>query len=373
MTGTSSSGRSSSAPSCSEASSAPARSSGTCRTSAGRRRPSRSRPGRTFPRSRRSWRWTATWRGRASRSAASCSCAGVRGAAEARKEHATALGSSRAAWARYKALPASDDEKALRPSSRRFSRTGRRRLSRSRPPPRAGVGRRPEGRDRALHERGREEVREGAGALGKLADLRQKSAEAFAEQIRATSTRTTVMTIAVILALVASGVAAGLLFSRMIVGSLARRRRAGPARRGRRPRARIAAHGGDELGDMGASLNRMLETFEGVIIQVQHSTTQTAEASRQLASGSEQLSSGAGEQASSIEETSASLEQMSASITQNAENSRQMEQMARQGRAGRGARASEAVVARRVAGDEVASPRRSRSSRTSRTRRTCSR
>ena len=102
---------------------------------------------------------------------------------------------------------------------------------------------------------------------------------------------------------------------------------------------------------MGASLNGMLETFEGVIAQVQRSTTQTADASRQLASGSEQLSSGAGEQASSIEETSASLEEMSASITQNAENSKRMEEMAVQGV--REGEESEKAVSETLARDEV--------------------
>jgi methyl-accepting chemotaxis protein len=87
----------------------------------------------------------------------------------------------------------------------------------------------------------------------------------------------------------------------------------------------------NELGQIGLALNTMLESFQNVITQLQHSTAQTADASRQLASGSEQLSSGAAEQASSIEETSASLEEMSASITQNADNSRRMEEMAMKG------------------------------------------
>jgi methyl-accepting chemotaxis protein len=94
---------------------------------------------------------------------------------------------------------------------------------------------------------------------------------------------------------------------------------------------RLEVESGDEFGQIGHALNRMLESFLGVIVQVRQSATQTAEASRQLASGSEQLSSGAGEQAASVEETTSSLEQMSASITQNAENSRQTEQMAQKG------------------------------------------
>jgi methyl-accepting chemotaxis protein len=94
---------------------------------------------------------------------------------------------------------------------------------------------------------------------------------------------------------------------------------------------RLEVQSGDEFGQIGRALNRMLESFHGVIIRVRQSATQTAEVSRQLASGSEQLSSGAGEQAASVEETTSSLEQMSASITQNAENSLKTEQMALKG------------------------------------------
>ncbi|HUM11298.1 MAG TPA: methyl-accepting chemotaxis protein [Myxococcaceae bacterium] len=94
---------------------------------------------------------------------------------------------------------------------------------------------------------------------------------------------------------------------------------------------RLEVESGDEFGQIGRALNRMLESFHGVIIQVRQSAAQTAEVSRQLASGSEQLSSGAGEQAASVEETTSSLEQMSASITQNAENSLKTEQMAVKG------------------------------------------
>jgi methyl-accepting chemotaxis protein len=50
-----------------------------------------------------------------------------------------------------------------------------------------------------------------------------------------------------------------------------------------------------------------------------------------VSSSSQSLSQGTSEQAASVEETTASLEQMNASITQNAENSRQMETMAGKG------------------------------------------
>jgi methyl-accepting chemotaxis protein len=48
----------------------------------------------------------------------------------------------------------------------------------------------------------------------------------------------------------------------------------------------------------------------------------------QVAASASALSQGTTEQAASVQETTASLEQMSASITQNGENSREMERMA---------------------------------------------
>ncbi len=249
-------------------------------------------------------------------------------AVRARKEHGLLLALSKTAWSRYKATPSGEDEKALQPEFEAlYADWEKASLEAVRLLGQESTDARKDAIEISMSE-GERKFEKARAVLGRLAAVRQKTAETFAEQIRSTSTRTTILTIVVILALVVSGVAAGLVFARMIVGSLvdvaAQARRAAGGDLG----ARIAVHGSDELGDMAASLNGMLETFEGVINQVQHSTTQTADASRQLASGSEQLSSGAGEQAASVEETTSSLEQMSASITQNAENSRQTEEMA---------------------------------------------
>ncbi len=252
-------------------------------------------------------------------------------AGRARKEHGLRLAHAKASWERYKAIPPSDDEKALRPEFEgAYAEWEKSSLEAVRLLAEESADARKDAIELSMSEGGRK-FEKARAVLARLGEIRQRNAEAFAEGIRVTSSRTTLLTVLVILALLASGVGAGLLFSRLIVGPLVDV--AGQARRvaGGDLATRIAVHGRDELGEMGESLNRMLETFEGVISQVQRSTMQTAEASRQLASGSEQLSNGAGEQASSIQETSASLEQMSASITQNAENSKRMEEMAVRG------------------------------------------
>jgi methyl-accepting chemotaxis protein len=119
---------------------------------------------------------------------------------------------------------------------------------------------------------------------------------------------------------------------------------------------RASVHNRGELGQMAGALNRMLDTFHGLIAKVRRATDQTATASRQLAQGSEQLSRGASEQASSLEQTTAGLEEMNASIAKNGENSRQMEEMAVKGArdaADSGRSVQEAVVAMRTIAEKI--------------------
>ena len=94
-------------------------------------------------------------------------------------------------------------------------------------------------------------------------------------------------------------------------------------------RIEIVSH--DEVGQMANSFNAFVQKLEEIISEVRSSSDGIASAASQVAESAASLSQGTSEQAASIEETTSSLEQMSASITQNAENSRQMEQMAVKG------------------------------------------
>jgi methyl-accepting chemotaxis protein len=95
--------------------------------------------------------------------------------------------------------------------------------------------------------------------------------------------------------------------------------------------ARVAETSPDEIGQMGRVLNRMLQTFQDLMTQVQQAADEAASAARGIAAGGEQMAAGAGQQAASIEETTSALEEMSASIGQNAESTHKMETKALQG------------------------------------------
>ena len=82
---------------------------------------------------------------------------------------------------------------------------------------------------------------------------------------------------------------------------------------------------------LGQALSEMIATLTQIIGEVRSGAMQLAGASMQISSSAQLLSQGTAQQASSVEETTSSLEEMSASITQNADNSQQMETMAVRG------------------------------------------
>jgi methyl-accepting chemotaxis protein len=94
---------------------------------------------------------------------------------------------------------------------------------------------------------------------------------------------------------------------------------------------RIEIASRDEIGTMAESFNSFVKKLEEIISEVRSSSDNIASAAGQVASSASSLSQGTSEQAASIEETTSSLEEMNASISQNADNSRQMEQMAVKG------------------------------------------
>jgi len=82
---------------------------------------------------------------------------------------------------------------------------------------------------------------------------------------------------------------------------------------------------------LGTALANMIERLTEIIGEVRSGASALTIASSQISASAQSLSQGTSEQASSVEETTSSLQEMSASITQNAENSGQMEVMAVKG------------------------------------------
>ncbi len=93
----------------------------------------------------------------------------------------------------------------------------------------------------------------------------------------------------------------------------------------------VAQRREDEIGQVESAFDQMIEGLQGVVVQVQSAANAVSSASAQVSASADNLSAGTSEQAASVEETTSSLEQINASITQNADNSRQMEQMALKG------------------------------------------
>lgn len=107
-----------------------------------------------------------------------------------------------------------------------------------------------------------------------------------------------------------------------------------------------ALTGRDEITDLLAALNNMVEKLRSVVGEVTGGAGNVASGAGEMASTSEQLSQGATEQASSTEEASSSMEQMTANIRQTADNASETENMAQ--KSAEDARASGRAVAEAV-------------------------
>jgi methyl-accepting chemotaxis protein len=131
-----------------------------------------------------------------------------------------------------------------------------------------------------------------------------------------------VVTIALLL------VVASLFFSRIITNAFAEAVRVTRAFADGDLTAEAAAAADDETGQVLQAMQEMGAKLREIIGQVHEGATTLSSASSQLSSSASDLSQSTSEQAASAEETTSSLEELNASISQNADNSRQMEQMA---------------------------------------------
>jgi methyl-accepting chemotaxis protein len=84
----------------------------------------------------------------------------------------------------------------------------------------------------------------------------------------------------------------------------------------------------DEIGQMVAALNAMIENVRRVVGEVTEAADNVASGSEQLSTTAEQISQGTSEQAASAEECTSSMEEMASSIQQNADNAKQTDKIA---------------------------------------------
>ena len=84
----------------------------------------------------------------------------------------------------------------------------------------------------------------------------------------------------------------------------------------------------DEIGMLACALEEMKSKLREVIIAIQSTSDNIADASGQMSTTAQTVSQGSTEQASAAEEISASMEQMSASISQNTSNAQRTEKIA---------------------------------------------
>jgi len=86
---------------------------------------------------------------------------------------------------------------------------------------------------------------------------------------------------------------------------------------------------GDELGEVGRSIDGLIKNLGGIIGQIGTASDQVSQGARQLSETAQGISQGASEQAASIEELSASVEELASTVRQNAESTSQADALAR--------------------------------------------
>jgi methyl-accepting chemotaxis protein len=82
------------------------------------------------------------------------------------------------------------------------------------------------------------------------------------------------------------------------------------------------------VADMASSLNKLLESMEGAIRQIQTVSNEVSRGAEEISAGTVNLSQRTEEQSSSLEETASSMEEMTTTVKQNAANAGEANQLA---------------------------------------------
>ncbi|SFC86828.1 methyl-accepting chemotaxis protein [Massilia yuzhufengensis] len=165
-------------------------------------------------------------------------------------------------------------------------------------------------------------------AIDKLAKLQITAADGVAASILDSYDSTRTLLISLGLAAIALGVACAWLITRSITVpiraavAVAQKVASGDLT------SRIAAHSGDETGQLMRALGAMNDSLAGIVGRVRTGTSTIAVASDEIAAGNQDLSARTEQQASSLEETAASMEELTSTVKQNADNARHANRLA---------------------------------------------
>ncbi|HSV69686.1 MAG TPA: methyl-accepting chemotaxis protein [Methylibium sp.] len=151
---------------------------------------------------------------------------------------------------------------------------------------------------------------------------------AVAAQAGAQARRAMTLSLVLMLAVCAAGVAGGMWFSRSITRPLGRAVEvAGAVAAGDLSRE-LEFDGRDEVARLGQALGEMVARLRGVVGEVRQGVESVSTASSQIATGNLDLSARTEQTASNLQQTAASMEQITGTVTQSADTAQQANQLA---------------------------------------------
>ncbi|HUM91039.1 MAG TPA: methyl-accepting chemotaxis protein, partial [Candidatus Competibacter sp.] len=251
-------------------------------------------------------------------------------AAKMRKAHEENLQQVKSRWQKYRAIPASDEERQLWPEFERtlaeWEKVSREVLSLL---AQDSVAERKDAIDISQSE-GEAKFEAARSVLNKLTELRLKGAEVFAAQVRESVGRITYWTVAVLGALLVVGGLLGFLLARSMVRVLGGEPAEMAALTGQIARGDLTVRFADTGKETGiyAAMHEMVGQLKDMVGKVTRATGQVNSAAAEIAQGSADLAQRTEEQASALEETASSMEELTGTVKQSAEHAGQANQLA---------------------------------------------
>jgi len=164
--------------------------------------------------------------------------------------------------------------------------------------------------------------------FGRLIEIKLQVAEETAINNTAIATRSTLITIVLIIGGMILSILLGLFIAATIKKPINKMVDASKRMADGDLDVSIDINTRDEMGELAGAFNRMSTNINEVMVNINEATEQVASGSRQVSDSSISLSQGATEQASSIEELTSSIEEIASQTRLNAENADRANQLA---------------------------------------------